>query len=97
MLSLVWLKKMNGHLLEYKMEHSVFAFSGGLVGNHHLSVSDDLLSGMLENHVLHHLFKLSVSFKSSQDGERAQRERKWKLDTSVLIGLCVILENLRTA
>lgn len=55
-------KKMNGHFLEHKMEHSVFAFSGGLVGNHHLSVSDDLLSGMLENHVLHHLFKLSVSF-----------------------------------
>lgn len=62
MLSLVWLKKMNGHFLEHEIEHSVFAFSGGLVGNHHLSVSDDLLSGMLENHVLHHLFKLSVSF-----------------------------------
>lgn len=53
---------MNGHFLEHKMEYSVFAFSGGLVGNHHLSVSDDLLSGMLENHLLHHLFKLSVSF-----------------------------------
>lgn len=29
-------------------------FSGGLVSNHHLSVSEDSLSVVFENHLLHH-------------------------------------------
>lgn len=51
-------QKMNGHFLRHKVESSASAFSGGLVGNHRLSVSEDLLSVMFENHLRHHLFKL---------------------------------------
>lgn len=47
------------------------------------SVSEDLLSVVLENHSLHHLFKLSVSFKSSKDEGRAQGQRKRKQEVCV--------------
>lgn len=79
---------MKGHFLRHSVESGVSAFSGGLLGNHHLSVSDDLLSIMFENYLLHHWFKLCLSFKSSQDGKWAQSQREWKRE--VCGSMCVI-------
>lgn len=60
-------QKMNGHFLQHKTARSLCAFSSSLFGNHHVSAPDDLLCGIFENRTLHRLYKLSVSFKSSQE------------------------------
>lgn len=77
----LWLGSENERALPLthcSVESSVSAFSGGLVLNHHLSVSDDLHSVKFENYLLHHLFKLCLRFKCSLNGKWAQIQREWK-------------------